>query len=104
MDPALYGDSRTRLTTYWTVRTKSFSLLPILVFISTFMNISVLSLICLQVDNFGNTGCFNSVWPGFVQVHPRIHLGSPYNNTSVIRGQQFVTDIWIAQVIHCPLK
>ena len=99
----LYGDSRTRITTYWTVRTKSFSFLPV-VFVSTFMNISLLSLTCFQVDNFGKTGCFNSVCPGFVQVHPRLHPGSPFANISVFQGQQFVTDILIAQVIHYPLK
>ncbi|KAK4557441.1 hypothetical protein RGQ29_007267 [Quercus rubra] len=67
VDPALYGDSHTRLTTYWTV------------------------------DNFGNTGCFNSVCPGFVQVHPRLHPGLAFSNTSVFGGQQFITDISIAQ-------
>ncbi|XP_030945660.1 uncharacterized protein LOC115970130 [Quercus lobata] len=67
VDPVLYGDSRTRITTYWTV------------------------------DNFGKTGCFNSECPGFVQVHPRLHPGSPFANISVFQGQQFVTDILIAQ-------
>ncbi|KAK9984960.1 hypothetical protein SO802_034485 [Lithocarpus litseifolius] len=54
VDPALYGDSRTRLTTYWTL------------------------------DNFGDTGFFNAECPGFVQVHPRIHdPGSPNLNISI---------------------
>ncbi|XP_075640184.1 protein neprosin-like [Castanea sativa] len=74
VDPVLYGgDTRTRITTFWTV------------------------------DNFGNTGCFNTECPGFVQVHPRLHPGSLVANVSVFQGQQFVADILIAQrnsVLH----
>lgn len=35
-------------------------------------------------------GCHNLLRPGFVQVHPIIYLGRPYNRASTHGGQQFV--------------
>lgn len=61
------------------------------------------SIYILQADNYRDTGCFNILCSGFVQVHPSIFLGAPYSNTSIYQGQLFVTDIMISQVIPCPL-
>ncbi|XP_075659054.1 protein neprosin-like [Castanea sativa] len=65
--PGIYNDTLTRFTAYWTA------------------------------DNYRDTGCFNILCSGFVQVHPSIFLGAPYRNTSIYQGQLFVTDIMISQ-------
>ncbi|KAM4109411.1 hypothetical protein ACB094_03G117300 [Castanea mollissima] len=65
--PGIYNDTLTRFTAYWTA------------------------------DNYRDTGCFNILCSGFVQVHPSIFLGAPYRNTSIYQGQLFVTDIIISQ-------
>ncbi|TXG54120.1 hypothetical protein EZV62_019376 [Acer yangbiense] len=47
-------------------------------FISTFMN--------NNADASQKTGCYNTMCPGFVQVHPSQHVGQPFENSSVIGG------------------
>ncbi|KAK2638795.1 hypothetical protein Ddye_026590 [Dipteronia dyeriana] len=63
--PRIYGDNRTRATAYWTA------------------------------DGSKKTGCYNTICPGFVQVHPQYHLGQAYGATSVIGGEQYVTQILV---------
>ncbi|TXG57074.1 hypothetical protein EZV62_018387 [Acer yangbiense] len=59
--PHLYGDNKTRVTAYWTA------------------------------DQSQKTGCYNSICPGFVQVHPSERLGQDFGAVSVIDGQQYGT-------------
>ncbi|KAI3837404.1 hypothetical protein MKX03_028250 [Papaver bracteatum] len=58
VDPELYGDNATRSYTYWTS------------------------------DSGYTTGCYNTLCPGFVQVHPTYTPFLHYNKTSVIAGEQ----------------
>ncbi|XVF11027.1 hypothetical protein REPUB_Repub07fG0234000 [Reevesia pubescens] len=46
-------------------------------------------------DGYKKTGCYNTQCPGFVQVHPRMHIGVPIPNISTFGGQQYVLDITI---------
>ncbi|TXG66761.1 hypothetical protein EZV62_008036 [Acer yangbiense] len=63
--PLIYGDNRTRATAYWTA------------------------------DGSQKTGCYNTICPGFVQVHPQYHLGQAYWATSVIGGEQYITQLLV---------
>ncbi|OVA13933.1 protein of unknown function DUF239 [Macleaya cordata] len=58
--PLLSKDNRTRLFGYWTG------------------------------DGYKQTGCFNMLCSGFVQVHPKISLGSGFFEKSVYGGMQYV--------------
>ncbi|KAK0574168.1 hypothetical protein LWI29_019204 [Acer saccharum] len=42
-------------------------------------------------DQSQKTGCYNSICPGFVQVHPSERLGQDFGAVSVIDGQQYGT-------------
>ncbi|KAI4315380.1 hypothetical protein L6164_028195 [Bauhinia variegata] len=55
----LLGDNKTRFFTSWTV------------------------------DGGQQTGCYNTFCRGFIQVHPSVHPGIPFNNISVIGGDQW---------------
>ncbi|KAK4849706.1 hypothetical protein QYF36_000079 [Acer negundo] len=61
VNPRLYGDNLTRATAYWTA------------------------------DGSHKTGCYNLICPGFIQVHPKYHVGTPYNPVSVTGGKMYVT-------------
>ncbi|KAL5697679.1 hypothetical protein ACHQM5_028799 [Ranunculus cassubicifolius] len=63
--PGIFNDNRPRLYTYWTG------------------------------DGFGNTGCFNIMCPGFVQVSTEIYLGSYLNPLSEFGGPQREIDIQV---------
>ncbi|KAI3899841.1 hypothetical protein MKW92_001888 [Papaver armeniacum] len=58
VDPRLYGDNATRTFTYW------------------------------SSDSGYTTGCYNTLCPGFVQVHPTHTPFLHFNKTSVIAGEQ----------------
>ncbi|CAN8245814.1 unnamed protein product [Cochlearia groenlandica] len=64
--PEIYGDHRTRLTTYWT-----------------------------GVED--ESGCYNVVCKGFIQVNKRLFLGAPFSNISIVGGKQFNTFLAINQ-------
>ncbi|XP_043709080.1 uncharacterized protein LOC122658230 [Telopea speciosissima] len=64
VNPKLFGDSRCRLFSYWTA------------------------------DGFHNTGCFNLLCSGFVQVSSEITFGSTFSNISTAGGPQFEQD-WL---------
>ncbi|XVF11025.1 hypothetical protein REPUB_Repub07fG0233800 [Reevesia pubescens] len=70
--PRLYGDDRTYMTTYWTA------------------------------DGYKKTGCYNTQCPGFIQVHPQMHVGAHIPNISTIGGQQYVLDTTIVQIGYWP--
>ncbi|XP_020273933.1 uncharacterized protein LOC109848699 [Asparagus officinalis] len=59
VNPSLYGDNNTHLFINWTI------------------------------DGFRNTGCYDHLCPGFVQVNPRIHLGATLGPLSVYDGIQY---------------
>ncbi|TXG65882.1 hypothetical protein EZV62_007157 [Acer yangbiense] len=61
VNPRLYGDNLTRTTAYWTA------------------------------DGSQKTGCYNLMCPGFIQVHPKYHVGSPYKPISVTGGKIYIT-------------
>ncbi|KAH7658459.1 Neprosin domain-containing protein, partial [Dioscorea alata] len=65
VEPSLYGDSQTRLTTAWTN------------------------------DGFHGTGCHDVVCPGFVQVSSEIPVGTPIGPLSILHGQQYAVDTYI---------
>ncbi|VVB11824.1 unnamed protein product [Arabis nemorensis] len=44
-----------------------------------------------------DVGCYNVLCKGFVQIHSRIFLGSPFKNISVVGGQQYNTRLAIYQ-------
>ena len=45
----------------------------------------------IKADHSQKTGCYNSICPGFVQVHPSGRLGQDFGAASVIDGQQYGT-------------
>ncbi|XP_068639227.1 protein neprosin-like [Aristolochia californica] len=59
VNPTVYGDSRTRLFIYWTA------------------------------DCYKNTGCYNTLCPGFVQIDTQIPLGTVIEPVSEYKGPQF---------------
>ncbi|KAK3183044.1 hypothetical protein Dsin_030330 [Dipteronia sinensis] len=61
--------------------------------IDAFMGIVVPEqrLIGRKADSSQKTGGYNTICPGFVQVHPKYHLGQEYGATSVIGGEQYIT-------------
>lgn len=58
------------------------------------------SILYQQADGYQKTGCYNLQCPGFVQVHPRLLLGIPYDKSSILGGQQYITDLMINQVVQ----
>ncbi|PIA27016.1 hypothetical protein AQUCO_08400053v1 [Aquilegia coerulea] len=59
VNPTLYGDNKTRLYTRWTI------------------------------DGYRNTGCYNTMCPGFVQTSSNITLDATFWPTSTYNGHQF---------------
>ncbi|KQJ94713.1 uncharacterized protein LOC104583520 isoform X4 [Brachypodium distachyon] len=59
VSPALYGDSRPRLFTYWTS------------------------------DAYEATGCYNALCPGFIQTSPHIAIGASISPVSSVSGNQY---------------
>ncbi|KAI3995695.1 hypothetical protein MKX01_029281 [Papaver californicum] len=53
-----------------------------------FIFIHCIYCLILQADGYTNTGCFNTLCPGFVQMHPRITFGQLLEPISVYRGRQ----------------
>ena len=52
----------------------------------------------IKADQSQKTGCYNSICPGFVQVHPSERLGQEFGAVSVIDGQQYGTTPMIYKV------
>ncbi|XVF11026.1 hypothetical protein REPUB_Repub07fG0233900 [Reevesia pubescens] len=50
-------------------------------------------------DGYKKTGCYNTQCPGFIQVHPQMHVGAHIPNISTFGGQQYVLDTTIVQDI-----
>ncbi|XP_060673877.1 protein neprosin [Ziziphus jujuba] len=67
VNPTIYGDNLTYMTIRWTT------------------------------DGFKNTGCYNLLCPGFVQVHPTVRPGQVFVNSSIIGGSQYGFDLSIIQ-------
>ncbi|KAH6556400.1 hypothetical protein KP509_1Z182300 [Ceratopteris richardii] len=65
VSPELYGDNNTRLFTYWTS------------------------------DAYQETGCYNLLCSGFVQINDRIALGATISPVSTYNGEQFDIEILI---------
>nr|KAK1311867.1 hypothetical protein QJS10_CPA07g00928 [Acorus calamus] len=68
--PDLYNDDKTRLFTYWTG------------------------------DGYVNTGCYNLVCSGFVQVGSEISLGSPLSPVSAFNGPHYQININVFQDVE----
>lgn len=51
-----------------------------------------------QVDGFRNTGCYNALCPGFVQIDPVVRPGLDFVNTSTRGGDQYIVELHISQV------
>uniref|UniRef100_A0A803M0K8 Neprosin PEP catalytic domain-containing protein n=1 Tax=Chenopodium quinoa TaxID=63459 RepID=A0A803M0K8_CHEQI len=65
VNPQLYGDSQSRTYSQWTA------------------------------DGFQSTGCYNSLCPGYVQISPRLPMGSTSNPVSTDGGKTYGMDIKI---------
>ena len=102
----LYNDHETRLFTYWTVRVLIFDFHASTshVYIVSFLKIYFILFIYLffkswlQSDAYQNTGCYNLMCPGFVQVDPRLALGASFTPYSEYAGVQKSVNFFVYKV------
>ena len=91
VNPVLYGDNKTRIFTFWTVRVLIFDLhaSTSLFILFLFLKDYLFFLSWLQTDSYKKIGCYNLLCPGFVQVDNRIALGACLSRISVYGGNQY---------------
>ena len=91
VNPVLYGDNKTRIFTFWTVRVLIFDLhaSTSLFILFLFLKEYLFFLSWLQTDSYKKIGCYNLLCPGFVQVDNRIALGACLSRISVYGGNQY---------------
>lgn len=98
VNPPLYGDTNTRLFTYWTV-----SHANSLIFSCQYRTLKEQSWLWSiyppqQADGFQKQGCYDLQCPGFVQVSRDVPLGGTISPLSQIDGTQYYIRLLIYRV------